>query len=539
MDTIRPRTGFVSPGLERVARGAAHTAQDPATSAATRYLCVGAHVDPEFADRVIHDVLEERHRAVCPSRGIDLVPIVRHCLAARRRRLCRDLAILAVLAASLVVSPIPTAALTLIAWSVWWLHRLVDDWPARGPVRNLPRVAALAVGSALLVLGAGLALRQAPLAAHVVSVPREPLGLLLLPLGVWAAVLVEAAQTRDVLVRQLSRRAFDPGRAPATARPAIQWRLEDLAREQYGNATVYSSFVPFVGSGVPFSTWSLVLDLQRPSRRRAADGPATAPRISVVDLQARVVAQLGHLAGMRLDGGDRLASLQLERHAFVDGSSFRGGRAGPADGPSGPHIHAGGTDIQRLTDEQAGPARQYLDVRIGSWEEELVVTVHLQFATIGRTLYMEAVSCLLPPINAAYHVVDAMPSRMTPAALLELVVSTTRTFPSAFCRAPARAGRALLGPIRRWLAQETTLAAIREDLSFDYGARTSVRELGAAPACHSYFQRLDAEKYRKLVDLHVLQAVGDHLEDEGVDTSAFTKQRMRILERGLHVESAT
>ena len=539
MDTIRPRTGLASPGLERLGRDAAHGAPDPATSAATRYLCVGAHIDPQFADRVIHDVLEERHRAVCPSRGIDLVPIVRHCLAARRRRLARDLAILAVLAASVVVSPVPTATLTLTAWSGWWLHRLARDWTARGPAANLRRLAALAVSSSLFVLGAGLALRQAPLASHVIDLRRESLGLVLLPLGVWAVVLVEAAQTRDVLVRRLSRRAFDPGRAPATASPAVQWRLEDLAREQYGHATVYSSFVPFVGSGVPFSTWSLVLDLQRPSRRRLIDGPAPSPRISAVDLQARVVAQFGHLAEVRLDGGERLTALQLERHVFVDGSSFRGSRTRPAEGPTGPRLHSGGTDIERLTDEQAGPARQYLDVRIGSWEEELVVTVHLQFATIGRTLYMEAVSCVLPPINAAYHVVDAMPSRMTPGALLDLVVTTTRTSASAFCRAPARAGRALLTPIRRWLDQETTLAAIREDLSFDYGARTSVRELGAAPGCHSYFQRLDVEKYRKLVDLHVLQAIGDHLEDEGVDTSAFIRQRMRILERGLHLEPAT
>src|SRR6266542_2078867 len=317
MDTIRPRTGLVSPGLERLARDAAHGAPDPTTSAATRYLCVGAHVDPQFADRVIHDVLEERHRAVCPSRGIDLVPIVRHCLAARRRRLARDLAILAVLAASVVVSPVPTATLTLTAWSGWWLHRLARDWVARGPAANLRLLAALAASSSLFVLGAGLALRQAPLASQV------------------------------------------------------------------------------------------------------------------IDLQARVVAQLGHLAGVRLDGGERLISLQLERHVFVDGSSFRGSRTRPAEGSTGPQLHSAGTDVERLTDEQAGPARQYLDVRIGSWEEELVVTVHLQFASIGRTLYMEAVSCVLPPINAAYHVVDAMPSRMTPGALLDLVVTTTRTFASA------------------------------------------------------------------------------------------------------------
>src|SRR6266508_7009879 len=125
MDTIRPRTGLVSPGLERLARDAAHGAPDPTTSAATRYLCVGAHVDPQFADRVIHDVLEERHRAVCPSRGIDLVPIVRHCLASKRRRLVRDLAILGVLAVSLVVRPMPTAALAVTAWSWWLLYHLV------------------------------------------------------------------------------------------------------------------------------------------------------------------------------------------------------------------------------------------------------------------------------------------------------------------------------------------------------------------------------------------------------------------------------
>src|SRR6266508_4207067 len=484
MDTIRPRTGLVSPGLERLARDAAHGAPDPTTSAATRYLCVGAHVDPQFADRVIHDVLEERHRAVCPSRGIDLVPIVRHCLAARRRRLARDLAILAVLAASVVVSPVPTATLTLTAWSGWWLHRLARDWVARGPGRQL------------LAVRPGRRAGAAPGAAGQPG-HRPP---------------ARIARARAAPARGLGRRAGrggpDPGRPGQAAQPAsLRPRPRpgdrqpggpvapgDLAREQYGHATVYSSFVPFVGSGVPFSTWSLVLDLQRPSRRRLIDGPAPSPRLSVVDLQARVVAQLGHLAGVRLDGGERLISLQLERHVFVDGSSFRGSRTRPAEGPTGPQLHSGGTDVERLADEQAGPARQYLDVRIGSWEEELVVTVHLQFASIGRTLYMEAVSCVLPPINAAYHVVDAMPSRMTPGALLDLVVTTTRTFASAFCRAPARAGRALLAPIRRWLDQETTLAAIREDLPFDYGARTSVRELGAAPGCHSYFQRLDVEK---------------------------------------------
>lgn len=484
MDTIRPRTGLALPSLERSVRDPEHGAPDPASSAATRYLCVGAHVDPEFADRVVHDVLEDRHRAVCPSRGIDLVPIVRHCLASRRRRLVRDLAILGVLAASLVVRPLPTAALAVTAWSWWLLYRLVKGWTSRGPARSLLLLAALAGALYLAALVDGVALRQALAASRVPDVEHQVLGFLLLPLGVWSVVLVEAARTRDVLVKQLSRHSYDPDHAPAAGSPAIQWRLEDLVREQYGNATIYSTFVPFVGSGTPFDTWSLVIDLQRPSRRGPIvphDPTPPAARLRAADFQARVAARLGRLGDARLDDGDRLAGVQFERHLFVDGSSLRGSLLFPPDSSGAPQLHLGDTEIERFADEQTGPGRQYLDVRLGAWGEELVVTVHLRFATIGHTLYVEAVSCVLPPIKGAYHVVDAMPSRMTPPALLDLA---------------------------------------------------------AASGHRSHFQDLDVEKYRKLVDLHVLQAVGDHLDDEGVDASAFREQRMRILEHRIHVESA-
>jgi hypothetical protein len=102
LDTTRPETGFAPPGpaypvhnpaqtwppQTEVAPGPATSlAPHPAMSAATRYLCVGAHVDPEFSDHVVNDILEDRHRAVAPSNGIDLIPIIRHALAARRRRL--------------------------------------------------------------------------------------------------------------------------------------------------------------------------------------------------------------------------------------------------------------------------------------------------------------------------------------------------------------------------------------------------------------------------------------------------------------------
>jgi hypothetical protein len=158
-----------------------------------------------------------------------------------------------------------------------------------------------------------------------------------------------------------------------------------------------------------------------------------------------------------------------------------------------------------------------------------VVTVHTHLATTGRTLYLEGVACQLLPIHHAFRVVDTMPWRLTPGGMAELAGSATRKFVGVFCRVPVEVGGALLGPFRRWLKNEKALTAIRENLAFDYGARTSVRELGAERRFHNYFQQLDAEKYRKLVDLHVYQVILDHLEDAGVDTSAFREQRPLIM----------
>jgi len=90
---------------------------NPRTEAdsSTRYLCVGAEIDSEFAHQVIAAVLEERAQAVAPSFGVDLVPVVWHALNGRRRRRIRDGAIAAIAAINLLLSPPGTIA-TALTW---------------------------------------------------------------------------------------------------------------------------------------------------------------------------------------------------------------------------------------------------------------------------------------------------------------------------------------------------------------------------------------------------------------------------------------
>jgi hypothetical protein len=506
-----------------------------ADSEATRLLCVAGQQDREFGERVIRDILEEEHRAVCPSYGIDLVPIIRHCLAARRRRVGRDALLLAVVLVGLVVQPLLTLFFATTAYFWYGVYRLATGWRRRGTSRSVFMLAGLVVG--FWVLGSILSLVASPVGAAAAGASGIAGGsrlLIFLALFgvVFGIVFVERSRTRDILVKTLSARAFDPKNAPR-ASADDERRLRRLAEEQHGNVTVYSRYSPFVGAGLLQETWSFAVDLARPAARPDRYGydggpPAEPAPIHVADLQRWVTERLSRLGDVHLYGGERMSGLRLERQVFVNGRAIRGSELFLPDPHRAPTIRIEEGVLQRIAHEQTGPVRQYLCVRASSWEEELVVSVFLHMAATGRTLFMESTSCLLPPIKPEYHEVDSMPVEMTPGALLQLLRASLLTMVPAFCAAPAELATVLLAPLRQHIRRRSAQAAIREDLGFDYGAETSVRELGMADSYDNYFQRLDVDKFRKLVELHVFQAVLDFLGDRGVDTSALRQHQIHI-----------
>jgi hypothetical protein len=179
--------------------------EQPRSTETTRYLCAAAYLDRRFAEHVITKVLQEEHRAVAPSYGVDIVPVVLHCLTAQRRRLTRD-----VVLTGLVL-----------------------------------------VGGPLLLLAGG-------------SLPGVGLRLALLA---WSVVFVESCINRyEVLGARLLRNRFDPDavRAPLTARQARL--IRELEQNERGNVTVYSGFVPFVGCGLNDGGWSFALNVDKGRR---------------------------------------------------------------------------------------------------------------------------------------------------------------------------------------------------------------------------------------------------------------------------------
>ncbi|MFD0852257.1 hypothetical protein ACFQ07_08490, partial [Actinomadura adrarensis] len=74
----------------------------------------------------------------------------------------------------------------------------------------------------------------------------------------------------------------------------------------------------------------------------------------------------------------------------------------------------------------------------------------------------------------------------------------------------------------------------------DYGARVSIRELAAEDGFATFLQELDADKYTRLIERRVNEALLDHLADEcGIDVSAYREQAGVILNEGVIMTGGT
>ncbi|GAA1260326.1 membrane protein [Sphaerisporangium rubeum] len=154
-------------------------------------------LDGSLARSAIRTILEDRHRAVATSPGVDLAPVLNYALLGRRRHIVRDL----------IIAPIAVGA--LVAFFSLSLPDLL--------------ICLFLVWLVILVEVAGV--------YHLVIGP------------------------------ELGRGTFDPAISPVRGSSRVLTRLEDIAGRDHGNVTVFGEYKPFVGHGIVINAWSFVLNI--------------------------------------------------------------------------------------------------------------------------------------------------------------------------------------------------------------------------------------------------------------------------------------
>ncbi|MCZ4120678.1 hypothetical protein [Streptomyces sp. H39-S7] len=500
---------------------------------ATRLLCAGVYLDAEFRGQVIEQLVQHEERPIAPSLGVDAVPVLAYALRARSQE-------------------VQTSLLLLFVWAVF----LAVDLTAGGPVPGVPMVWSLsyavlcmALWSSRAASGRGTAvytldratLRRTMLGRRGRLTKLLPLGPRLLLAVYWIAALVvffffgaadwpavvfplllvvpiwmHRAHVSGVMRNELARPRFAVlPRAQLSSGYAYRRIEAAIEREQHAGLTIYDPFRPFIGAGTPYEPWSFALELKR--RKTAAPGEAQLTSRAVIELIRPRLEALRQSAAET--SRDRLKDLEIEEFVYL-----------PVGVPRGEVSYDRNTVMQHLADsvDEGGEARRhFLRIRVGAWDEQVVVSVLVRVHTQGGMLVLEVVPHILSPIRPEYRAVDVIAGRGSEDVFRD-GVRALLAGPTAGFAAAVSSIRTLLTVFRTWLADPQR--------ALPDGPATSVREMGSSREI-SLFQEMDISRYVKTIQDRIASGVRDALSSQGYETDSFEQQIVQVAEGGFYIGS--
>lgn len=524
----------------------------------TRCLSAAVHFDARFATRLYDEFLAEPCRAVPPSPGLDSAVVLREAAAAMARRRVRDLVSLALLVLGLVVSPVLMLSWLLIG--VVWVFVRAGRSPLSKLTGSLPRrnrwktIAIVLIVLTVLPLVAAVVISLLELGASERGVIPEA-GAVLGSSDLFAVMIVITLYVvfaADRLIewslavgsfregRFVAHPLFDAWQGEQLARtvttPYLQERLKKIAEGgESGNVIVYRGSDPFVGAGEPLQCWSMAIPLRpkdaplvglSPAQISLGSVDAVAPgyRFTPKEMHEYVRQQFDGLrSSLSLSPSGRLQKLTQESVLIASAEDLLAHQAEhptalavlPDFGIS-PKFSVPDELVDELADEPVEWMRHFTRFQVESWERDLVVSGFLHLGCDNRMLYVEWNALVLYPPRARFGAVDLVPDSPWPA--LRRAFGDLLACPAAV---PLR-----LRQLRRPTPRDDKLSVYS---SLRYGSRTSIRELAAGTKAGNYFQDTDIQRYRKIMEQHVVASIMAFLASKKLSTAEFAEKAATII----------
>jgi len=538
-------------------------------SNATRYLCAAAYLDPTFTNGVIRELVGS-HRAVIPSRGIDLVPILRHCLKARKMQLIRDVLLCVLLLLGILLVRAPLVLILIITFLLGMLPG------AHWERKSLGGKAIAGVGAVLVIVVLAVIFLVLLLLADASggSGGGLPFGLSLNAgtafLGlIYAAVIAVTLGYYCYVRNRTLGEWLSPGAQPPPferSTPRVEERLAEVNAAQQGNLTLYSGEDPFLGSGyTPFKwrkaderiganarAWSVCIELNRegaPPRDIFDPEPPGRMRIDPVELHSALRKRLLELNDPDLPSNERIGALTVDDNVVGEGR-FRWDSPLVDAKKLIPYSQVRPEAIPALMRNPQARLRYYQRVTIsdqgqtvlaeeqpviGSVDQEVAISAFIHVAVEGHMFYLQFVPTYLAPIGDLYHVIDHMPKVSSSKFLFKTALDAARTSFRDFLGSPLHVFQTLLLMHREHKSFNEELEHSKDYVYADIGANMSVRQYGSRLTPRTYIQELDVAKYTQIVERLVLDTVLDYLVAKGVDVTAYRAAAQAIYNSGIIV----
>ncbi|MEW2305355.1 hypothetical protein AB0958_36300 [Streptomyces sp. NPDC006655] len=526
----------------------------PYASEATRLLCAGTYLDAGYRDRVIEELHLNEQRIAAPSLGFDAARVLAHALRARRQELAWAAAILGLWVVGLPLSGwllgfflLPGIALAAAPridglTMVPAFYRLLATFLVRWWGRVFFTIAL--VLTLVIAFGGGSDSGSSPYGSYDSSNSYDGysgssgspgwgdllvpglggVGGLAQPWHAWLTLAVlagialceHAQRTRftRVLAAELSPERFpDAANDPAekAENPRFQRLKQRIRLEQDAPLIIYNEADPFCGAGAAYNSWVLAVELKRDElkkERQPLGNRAVLGRVRPLLEQLRIPAEYAG-PGAR----DRLRQLEIDECVFLPAEGLRSRDQAPYTAQAFEEHRA------RAVEEGAEKRRHFLRVRVGGWEEEVVVTVFVRVHTQGRMLVLEVAPHVLTPVRAEFKNADRTAHRFRNNNWLGKSAAAAVRVPGSVGRSLAQLGR---GAVYVWrLLTGGHAGALPE------GPALSVRELGAVDV-GSHFQEMDVVRYLRSIQDRVAHGVRAALAEAGYETGEFVQKIVNV-----------
>ncbi|WP_330332129.1 hypothetical protein OHS33_22110 [Streptomyces sp. NBC_00536] len=543
----------------------------PALSEAGRMLCAGTYLDAAYRDKVIDELYVHEERIVAPSYGFDAARVLAHALRARRAELGWAAGILGAWFVGMILTGgallgllVPFVLLSLSGWLRAHDNRLVRFLGVVLRIYTWLLLLLLVIG----LIGVGLAAGNAfgPLGvfgadtflsgfsgsvtgsgdpyssgydsyASSASSGSSGLGaaaalwwVLAVFLAMVALVWFQRGQAARAIAGELSpRRYADLAGDPAEAAQGVRFaRIRGRVRaEQHNPLIMYNVNDPFCGAGDPYRPWHLSVEL-RPREDLGPDRKAVP--VTNSDIVRRIVPLVQALRVPSPHGSpaaeaavlDRMRELVVDECVFLPGGGLPHRNAVPLT-PDAWAEHLGGA-----LEEGGERRRHFLRIRVGGWDENLVVTVFVRVHTQGGMMMLEVAPHVLLPLRTVFQNADADAHRYLHNNWLGKAAWALRHTPASFVSSVAILGRGI--------ASWWRILTGGHGGALPEGPGLSVREL-ASQDNGSLFHLMDLDRYLKTIQDRVVSGVTLALHEAGWHTEEFAQRAITVAEGGTYIQS--
>jgi hypothetical protein len=458
----------------------------------TRYLCAAAQLDSTFRKQVLEKVIDEEYRFISISSGVDLLLVAKHCIDGRRREIILNIIISILFVITCISVENERAQIQPIFSSLY---------PPDSIWHNHPTLISLFKSC-------------------------FPYCFLL----TWIICFCEAWFTRyRIITKHLLANNFNPDCVGLLASTdEVVDKLSQILNEEQNNVVIYSGYSPFVGSGIDVGGWSFTLNIYK--GKEEIEKVLTPELFTIHELYSRIDSDIRKI---------NFNQTSIQDKIFVNGQDIRFNERILPNPFNRPNTRIDPLYFKELIESESDTIRHYKCIRVIGWQGEIILSVFLRFVKLRQNLFVEVSYFLLTPLKEEYRKIDEMQPSPTWRKLFELIRDSLVRSLFLFPFAILFLSEEIFRPWNLSKQRKLNRRLIRENLRFDYGAVTSIRELASSNSYHHYFQELDKEMFLKIIEKQIFDSITDFLDDHHIDTSELRSRQNTVLNNGVIISGGS